>query len=203
MGAISINPTALYATEAPITVLLADWKEGNDSALSKLIPIAYRDLRRLAMSAMRNEGPGHTIQPTALVHEVFLRLQGLRKVTFEGRGHFFSIVSRLMRQILIQHARLVSAQKRGGGARMIDLDGQEIVSSDPRQASDLLAIEEALTELARIDPKKAEIVEMRYFGGFTIPEISEAVGQSTATVDRHMRSALAWLRRQMQPAREV
>ena len=203
MGAISTKPTATYPTEAPITVLLADWKEGNDSALSELIPIAYRDLRRLAMSAMRNEAPGHTIQPTALVHEVFLRLQGLRKLSFEGRGHFFCIVSRLMRQILIQHARTVSAQKRGGGAHLMSLDGQEAVCSDPRQASNLLAIEDALTQLARIDPNKAEIVEMRYFGGFTVPEISEAVGQSTATVDRNMRSALAWLRRQMQPTREV
>ena len=107
-----------------------------------------------------------------------------------------------MRQILIQHARSVSAQKRGGDVHLVNLDGQEVISSDPRQASDLLAIEDALTQLARIDPKKAEIVEMRYFGGFTVPEISEAVGQSTATVERNMRSALAWLRRQMQPARE-
>jgi RNA polymerase sigma-70 factor, ECF subfamily len=200
MGAISTKATTTYLPEAPITVLLADWKEGNDSALSELIPIAYRDLRRLAMSAMRNEAPGHTIQPTALVHEVFLRLQGLRKVAFEGRGHFFCIVSRLMRQILIQHARTVSAQKRGGGAQVVNLDGHERAVTDPRHAGDLLAIEDALTRLARIDPKKAEIVEMRYFGGFTIPEIGEAVGQSTATVERNMRSALAWLRREMQPA---
>jgi len=176
-----------------ITKLLECWRQGDEQAQHKLVPLVYQELRRLAHYYLRAERPDHTLQSTALVHEAYLRLAGGQPVP-QNRAHFIAVASRAMRQILVDYARTRTASKRDGGVR-IDLENVEAmpVNGD----SQLLALDRALEELSRIDDRQAKIVEMKFFGGLSAPEISEALGISRATVDRDWAVARVWLHREM------
>lgn len=176
-----------------VTLLLAEWKNGNQAALDELTPIVYGELRQLAASYMRNERGGHTIQPTALVHEAYLRLVDQRQ-DWGNRSRFFGVAARLMRLILVDHARKRSALKRGCGLQVTFDEG--LGHSGGRDA-DLVALDDALRGLAAFDERKARIIELRYFGGLTIDETAEALGLSAATVERDARMAQLWLAREM------
>lgn len=175
-----------------ITELLDHWQAGDRAAFDKLVPLLYRELRVLAANQLRRERPGHTLPPTALVHEVYLQLAGQSGVPLEGRSHFFGVAARLMRQLLVQHARGRSALKRGGANVRLSLDSIEPIAENVSR--EVLGLDEALSALAEEDPDKAKIVEMRYFGGFTSDEIAGDMGVSVSTINREMRMALAWIR---------
>jgi RNA polymerase sigma-70 factor, ECF subfamily len=177
-----------------ITLLLTEWAEGNHHALNELTPLVYRELRQLAASYMKRERPGHTLQPTALVHEAYLRLVDQTNPNLQNRSHFYGVAARLMRQILVDHARRKQAAKRGG--LKVPLD--ESMGSHPDVTPDLLALDEALTALERIDPRKCQAVELRYFGGLSMDEIALSLNISPVTVRRDLRLAEAWLHREMQ-----
>jgi len=178
---------------APVTVLLQSWRRGDSSALDTVAQIVDRELRRLAASYLRRERPGHTLQPTALVNEAFLRLMGQGDhVDWESRSHFIAIAARHMRQILVDHARRRGAGKRGAGATMVSLDDAP-ASTDPPSA-DLLALDEALEKLAEADPRKARAMELKYFGGLEMAEIATVLDVSIKTVEKDVRMAGAWLR---------
>jgi RNA polymerase sigma-70 factor, ECF subfamily len=179
--------------ERDITALLKDWGEGDREALERLMPIVYGELKRLASSYLRSERPDHTLQPTALVHEAYLRLQGQRSVVWSNRAHFFGIAARIMRRILVDHARRRRAAKRDAAALRLTLVDDASVDRAP----ELIALDSALTGLERLDPQQARVVELRYFGGMTVEETAEAAGISTATVKREWRTARAWLRREI------
>jgi len=176
-----------------VTALLERWRKGDEGALHQLVPLLYQELRRLAHYYLRSERPDHTLQSTALVHEAYLRLAGGQQVP-ENRAHFFAVASRAMRQILVDYARIRAASKRDGGIR-IDLDNVETlpVNGD----AELLALDEALQKLSSLDERQARIVEMKFFGGLSAPEISETLGISRATVDRDWAVARVWLHREM------
>ncbi len=179
--------------EGDITALLKDWSGGDREALERLIPAVYGELKRLAASYLRSERPDHTLQPTALVHEAFLKLQGQRSVIWSNRGHFFGIAARIMRRILVDHARRRGAAKRDGAVLRLTLVD---AGSDDR-APELISLDSALTRLEQLDPQQARVVELRFFGGLTVEETAEASGISTATVKREWRTARAWLRREI------
>jgi RNA polymerase sigma factor (TIGR02999 family) len=179
--------------EADITALLRDWSGGDHEALERLMPAVYGELKRLAASYLRSERPGHTLQPTALVHEAYLRLQGQRSVAWSNRAHFFGIAARIMRRILVDHARRRGAAKRDAAALRLTL----VDDAAGDRAPELIALDTALTSLERLDPQQARVVELRYFGGLTVEETAEAAGISTATVKREWRTARAWLRREI------
>ena len=178
-----------------VTQLLIDWSHGNKEALDKLMPLIYDELRRLAHHCMGRERPDHTLQTTALVNEAYLRLIDQKNVNWQNRAHFFGIAARLMRQILIDHARSHQYAKRGGGARKVPLEEAAVVS--PEQAADLVALDEALLKLDVIDQRKCRVVELRYFGGLTVEEIAEVIKVSPVTVMRDWSMAKAWLRREI------
>ena len=178
-----------------ITQLLIKWSEGDQGALDELMPLVYDELRRLAQSYLRRERPGHTLQPTALVHEAYLRLIDQQHASWQNRTHFFGIAAQMMRRILVDHARLRQAGKRGDGAYQLSLDQAEEVAS--QQAVELLALDVALNELAAFSPAQSRIVELRFFGGLTIAETSTLLGVSHATVEREWSVARAWLRREL------
>ena len=179
-----------------VTGLLLSWGQGDPAALDRLLPLLYDELRRLARGRLRREPPEHPLQATALVHEVFLRLVDLDRTTLQSRTHFFAISARLMRQILVDHARRALADKRGGGATVISLDA---VTAAAAQTStvDVLALDEALELLSSFDPRQCQVVELRFFSGLTIPEVAEALGISTATVEREWAMAKAWLHQRL------
>jgi RNA polymerase sigma-70 factor (ECF subfamily) len=178
---------------APVTVLLQNWRRGDASALDRVAEIVDRELRRLAASYIRRERPGHTLQPTALVNEAFLRLMGQRdRVDWESRSHFIAIAARHMRQILVDHARRHGAGKRGAGATVISLDDAP-ASTDPPSA-DVLALDQALAKLAQADPRKARAMELKFFGGLEMAEIAAVLSLSVKTVEKDVRMASAWLR---------
>jgi RNA polymerase sigma-70 factor, ECF subfamily len=178
-----------------ITMLLVDWSNGNEAALEKLTPLVYQELHLRARNYLRHERADHTLQPTALIHEAYLRLVRDAPPEWNGRVHFFAVASRLMRQILVDHARRHNAEKRGSGLKDITLEeGLDLGKSDNH---DLMALDEALDKLAEFDLRKCRIVEMRYFGGCTVEETATALGVSGITVMREMRLAEAWLRRAM------
>jgi RNA polymerase sigma factor (TIGR02999 family) len=179
--------------ERDITALLKDWSGGDREALERLMPIVYGELKRLAASYLRSERPGHTLQPTALVHEAFLRLQGQRFVVWSNRAHFYGIAARIMRRILVDHARRRRAAKRDAEALRLTL----VDDAAGDRAPELIALDSALTSLERLDAQQARVVELRYFGGLTVEETAEAAGISTATVKREWRTARAWLRREI------
>jgi len=176
-----------------VTQLLMAWSSGDESALDKLTPLVYDELRRLARHYMSRENPGHTLQTTALVNEAYLRLAAQKNVRWQCRAHFFAVSAQVMRHILIDHARGRAYAKRGGGARPLPLDETALMSTE--RAADLLALDEALEQLAALDPRKSKIVELRYFGGLSAEEMSEVLGISPVTVRREWRSARAWLYR--------
>jgi RNA polymerase sigma factor (TIGR02999 family) len=174
-------------------MLLQDWRRGDSSALDQVARIVERELRRLADSYLRRERPGHTLQPTALVNEAFLRLMGQGdRIDWESRSQFIGIAARHMRQILVDHARRHIAGKRGSGATMIPLDDAP-ASTGPRSA-DLMALDEALKKLAEVDPRKARAMELKYFGGLKMAEIAGVLNISIKTVEKDVRMAGAWLR---------
>jgi RNA polymerase sigma factor (TIGR02999 family) len=185
----------MTSTTDEITQLLIAWNQGDQRARDELARLIYDELRRLARDYLRREGPGHTLQPTALVHEAFLRLINQNRVNWQNRAHFFGAAARLMRQILINHAEARRAAKRGGEAERVSLENVDHSAAAPR--IDLIALDEALQRLERLDPQQSRIVEMRYFSGLTIEEIAEAIGVSPATVKRDWSVARAWLRREL------
>jgi RNA polymerase sigma-70 factor, ECF subfamily len=178
-----------------VTRFLHDWQGGDRAALEKLTPLVYDELRRLASHYLRGERRDHTLQGTALVHEAFIRLVGQSNLEWQGRAHFFGVAARLMRQILVDHARKHTAAKRGGGDVPQSIEEAAIFS--PQRAADLIALDDALQELAQFDERKSRIIELRYFGGLSIEEIGEMEGIAVATVRRQMRTAEAWLHRAM------
>lgn len=178
-----------------ITCLLLNWGTGDRAALDRLIPLVYQELRRLAHLQMRRERAADTLQTTALVNEAYLRLVDYERVRPRDRAHFFAIAAQAMRRILIDRARSRDSKKRGDGAQHLSLTEAAEVSDD--RAADLLALDEALTNLAAFDPRKSQIVELKYFGGLTTEEISEVLKISTPTVERDWRMAKLWLHREV------
>jgi RNA polymerase sigma factor (TIGR02999 family) len=174
-----------------ITQLLVDWSRGNNAALAELTPHVYRELHALARSYLRRERPSATLQPTALINEVYLRLIA-KPLQWENRSHFFGISARLMRLILVDHARSHRAVKRGGGSNCVTL--QEGVAAAPGRSADVVEMDEALNRLAAVDARKAKVVELRYFGGLSREEIGVVMGLTVPTVKRDLRLAEAWLR---------
>jgi RNA polymerase sigma factor (TIGR02999 family) len=180
-----------------ITRLLIDWSKGDQAALEKLMPLVYDELRRLASNYLRRERAGHTLQPTALVNEAYLKLVDQRHAKWQNRAHFFGISAQLMRRILVDHARQHQAAKRGGSKQQrLSITSAERVVKQPE--IDLLALNEALDELTIMDPQQAQIVELKFFGGLSIEETAEVLGISHATVERDWKIARAWLRRQLE-----
>ena len=184
-------------SQKSITQLLIEWRDGDETALNKLIPLVYEELRRLAHHYMRRERPGHTLQTAALVNEVYLRLVDHKGMQWQNRAHFYAVAAQAMRRILVDHARSRNYLKRGGNVKMIRLE--EAATVVQKQAADLVALDDALSELAAIDPRKSQIVEMRYFGGMSVQETAEVLGVSPVTVMRDWSTAKAWLLRAMSP----
>jgi len=179
-----------------ITQLLVDWGNGDQAALEKLMQLVYSELRRLASNYLRRERGEHTLQPTALVNEAYLKLIDQRNAKWQNRAHFFGISAQLMRRILVDHARQHQAVQRGGsGQQRVSITTVEKLAKEPEV--DLLALNEALDELARMDPQQGRIVELKFFGGLQIEEIAEVLGIGHATVERDWKLARAWLRRQL------
>jgi RNA polymerase sigma factor (TIGR02999 family) len=183
------------ASSPDVTRLLADWRSGDKEALDHLLPIVYSELHRLAEAYLRRERPGHTLQPTALVNEAYLRLVGQRQVEWQSRAHFFGIAAKMMRRILVDHARAQNAGKRGGGLRRVTLDSS--FDAEERREVDLLALDEALEALSKLDPRQGRIVELRFFVGLTLEETAEVIGVAPITVRREWNLAKAWLYREM------
>ena len=176
-----------------ISVLLADWKSGDQTAKDKLIPFVYDQLRRLARRQLAQERPDHTLQATALVNEAYLLLVDQQDVCWQNRAHFFALAAQVMRHILVDHARRRGRAKRGGGGQHVSLDEALIVSGE--RAAELVALDDALTDLAAIDPRRSQVVELRYFGGLTVEETAEVLNVSPVTVMRDWTAARAWLYR--------
>ena len=179
-----------------VTQLLLDWSRGNGAALDELMPLVYQELRKLARAYLRSERPDHTLQPTALIHEAYLRMVGKDMPQWQSRAHFFGVAARLMRQILVEHARTRHAAKRGGDQQKISLDDAPQVFAQT-DAAELLALDDALTKLAAFDERRSRILEMRSFGGMSVEETAQALGVSDTTVKREMRLAQAWIRREL------
>lgn len=179
-----------------VTELLARWSGGDREALNQLMPVVYQECRRMAARQLAHERAGHTLDPTALVHELYLRLVDQRRVTLANRAHFFAVAAGVMRRILVDHARARGAHKRGGSAVMVTLTSVAEEAADPA-AADVLAIEEALQRLSALDADQVRIVELRFFAGLTVEETAEALGRSPRTVKREWRLARAWLYREL------
>ena len=178
-----------------ITSLLQSWSRGDAAAADQLIPLVYDDLRRRSSAALRRERPEHTLTPTALVNEAYLRLVDQRLPPLESRKHFFAVAARVMRQVLVDHARARGAGKRNSGQEPLLLDDDLRISDD--RANEFVALDDALTTLAGFDPDKARLVELRYFTGLTIEQTAEMMGRSIATVKREWALARAWLHREL------
>lgn len=181
--------------EHELSHLLRAWTAGKPGALDRLTPLVYDELQRQARRLFQRERPDHTLQPTALVHEVFLRLAGEERVSWQSRAHFFGAAARLMRRVLVDHARERGASKRGGALRRLELPGNLAGAAD--RTVDLLALDRALGRLAQLDRRQVTIVELRYFAGLTVDETAEVLGIGRATVVREWRSAKAWLAREL------
>ena len=178
-----------------VTELLIEWSNGNKEALDQLIPLVYEELRRLARHYMRRERADHSLQTSALVNEAYIKLVAQRNVTWQNRAHFFAIAAQLMRRILIDHARRHTNRKRGGEFPKETLDETALLVGE--RASDLLALDDALKRLSAMDPRKAQVVELRYFGGLNIQETAEVIKVSAPTVQREWKMAKAWLHREI------
>ncbi len=177
-----------------VTELLVHWKQGDEKALEALVPLVYKELRRLAHYHLQSERPDHTLQSTALVHEAYLRMLGGQPIELQNRAHFVAVASRLMRQILVDYARSRRADKRDGGVRIAF---EDLAALPVNGDAEVLALDAALEELSHIDERQAKIVEMKFFGGLSAPEISHVLGISRATIDRDWATARVWLHRQM------
>jgi RNA polymerase sigma factor (TIGR02999 family) len=187
------NQSSHPVEKGDITVLLRQWSAGEESAVEAITPYIYSELHWLAGHYLRKERGGHTLQPTALVNEAWMRLAGINAPEFQNRKHFYAIAARLMRQILVDHARQKLAGKRGGGAKEVPLNERVICSSD--SAHEYLMLHDALEKLAQADARKAQVIELRFFSGMTIEEIAEYLHVSVSTVMREQRFAEAWLSR--------
>jgi RNA polymerase sigma factor (TIGR02999 family) len=181
-----------------ITRLLTRWRDGDQAALDELMPLVYGELRRVAIGYLRHERGNITLQPTALVHEVYLRIAGRQNVQWEGRSQFFGLAAAMMRNILVDHARQAKAAKRGGPQYTLSLSHADRIGSGPDVA--LVALDDALQELAAIKPQHSKIVELRFFGGLSIEETAQVLGVSHATVERGWAFARAWLRNALEPS---
>jgi RNA polymerase sigma factor (TIGR02999 family) len=204
---LSADQSAASSGEsAEITRLLKAWGRGDSAALDRLTPLVYEQLRRMARTYMRHERPGHTLQATALVNEAFLRLVDVRDLEWTDRAHFFAVSARVMRRILVDAARSRAAIKRGGQAdraehsTAVNLD--DLPTAGTEMSAEVCALDEALNALAKIDPRRAQVIELRFFGGLTVEETGQVLGVSPQTVMRDWRLARAWLGRELsQPAR--
>jgi RNA polymerase sigma factor (TIGR02999 family) len=177
-----------------VTTLLQQWRAGDQRAVEQLVPLVYDELRASAARLMQRERPDHTLQATALVHEAYAKL--LRSdVDWQDRAHFFAVAARQMRRILVDHAKSRNRDKRGGGVRHVTLESAAVVQAEP--ATELVELDAALTRFAELDPRRANVIELHYFGGLTIDEIAQAVGISTPTVSRDLKFARAWLYREL------
>jgi RNA polymerase sigma-70 factor (ECF subfamily) len=183
------------ASPTDITALLDDWSRGNHRALDQLLPIVYAELRRVAARQLRRERAGHSLQPTALVHEAYLRLVDQRQVDWRNRTHFFGVAAQVMRRILVDHARRHNANKRGDGVQCVSID-QAVETPAPDQIP-VLALDHALSRLETVDPSLAQIVELRAFGGLTVEEAAHVMKVSASTAKREWRTARAWLTREL------
>jgi RNA polymerase sigma factor (TIGR02999 family) len=190
---VSFNHMSASVTHE-VTRLLVEWANGNEQAMGEVTPLVYRELRRLAASYLRKERVGHTLQPTALVHEAYLRLVDQKNPYWQNRSHFYGVAARLMRQILVDHARRKQADKRAGLKVPLEL----AVSFEEGRSQDLIALDTGLNALEKIDPRKSKAVELRYFGGLSMEEIAQSLEISAVTVRRDLRMAEAWLHREMQ-----
>ena len=182
-----------------MTALLLKWGQGDEDALGRLIPLVHRELHQIARRHMAHERPGHSLQATALVNEMFLRLVDARDLTFNDRAHFLAVCARVMRRILVDHARSRVAEKRGGQAARVALEDAAVVAAEPRQ--DFIALDDALAALAGVDDRKSRVVELRFFGGLTVEETAAVVQVSPETVMRDWQFAKAWLQREMRTRR--
>ena len=178
-----------------VTRLLREWSGGDAGAAERLMPLVYEELRRLARSYLRRERPDHTLQPTALVNEAYLKLVDQNSVSWQDRHHFFGIAARMMRRVLVDHARSHAAEKRGGGLGRVSLDDANAAAGV--RALELVELDDALQRLAEVFPRKAEVVELRFFGGFKVEETARILGVSDKTVMREWESAKLWLYREM------
>jgi len=178
-----------------VTQLLQAWHQGDAGALDRLLPLVYDELRRVARARLRRERPGHTLQATALVHEAYLRLVGAGGTTPQNRTHLFAVAARMMRQILVDHARRKEARKRGGAATMVAL--HESVPAPDIALVDILALDEALTELNALDPRLCRVVELKFFAGLNIDEAAQALAVSPATIERDWTVSKAWLHQRL------
>jgi RNA polymerase sigma factor (TIGR02999 family) len=179
-----------------VTRLLAKWKAGDSDAVEALVPIIYNELHKLAQYYLRDERAAATLQPTALVNELYLRLVSHGLPDWESRSHFYGVAAHRMRQILVDHARTHQAAKRGGDAAKVELD--EMLCFAPQKSASVVALDDALTALASLDARKARIIELRFFGGLSVDDTARMIGVSVATIGREQRLAEAWLRREMQ-----
>jgi RNA polymerase sigma factor (TIGR02999 family) len=181
-----------------VTRLLAELGAGGEDAAARLFPIVYDELRKLADAQLRRERRGHTLQPTALVHEAFLKLVGQTEARFESRSHFLAIAATAMRRVLVHHAEKHGSKKRGGGQEKRSLDtAPELIAPEAGDPIDLIALDQALSRLAELDERKSKVVELRYFAGLSIEETAQALGASTATVKRDWEFARVWLLREL------
>jgi RNA polymerase sigma factor (TIGR02999 family) len=182
-------------SRGPITDLLNNWRQGDGAALDKLMPLVYGDLRRIAARQLRQERPNHTLQPTALVHEMFLKLVDQDRIQWQNRAQFFGIAAQLIRRVLVDYVRTRNAEKRGGGAITVALD--DVVAEGGGREIDLIRLDDALQSLAATDEQQSQVVVIRFFGGLSIEETAEVLGVSVSTVKRDWIAAKAWLYREM------
>ena len=185
----------MTSPQLSITYLLVQWRDGDKTALDKLIPVVEKELRRLASYYTRQQRPGHTLQTSALVNEAYLRLIDYKNMNWQNRAHFFAMAAQAMRRVLVDRARRRNYAKRGGGAKRVPLDEAHLTVQ--AKAADLIALDDALLDFERIDPRKSRIVEMRYFGGMSVKETSEVLGISEITVMREWNAAKRWLLREL------
>jgi RNA polymerase sigma factor (TIGR02999 family) len=185
-------------SQQSVTELLVRWSQGDDAALAELTPLVYEELRRLAHRQMGGERPNHTLQTTALVNEAYLRLADQANLRWQNRAHFFAVAARAMRRILVSYARSQRSEKRGGGAFKMELDETALVS--PEESREIVALHEALEQLATLDSRKAQVVELKYFGGLNYEEMADVLKISPVTVRRDWRFARAWLYTELQNA---
>ncbi len=185
------SPPVTTLSAENLTGLLIEWRQGDETALDKLTPLVYDELRRIAHRYVQRERDGHTLQTTALVNEAYLRLAGQQKIEWQSRAHFFAVTAQVMRHVLIDHARRRHYVKHGGAVQQVSIEDAAMM---PRQrAAELVALDEALNELAQLDPRKSRVVELRYFGGLSLEETAEVLEVSLMTVRRDWRAAKAWL----------
>ena len=178
-----------------VTRLLLDWGNGNDAARDELMPLIYSELRQVAEKYLNQERPGHTLQPTALVHEAYIRLVEQTHPEWKSRAHFFAVASQVMRQVLVDHARSKSAAKRGSGCVTLTFD--EAIALPQTSQVDVVALDDALSSLSSMDPRQAQIVDLRFFGGLSIEDTAQVLGISPATVNREWSTARMWLQREL------